>query len=155
MNHSPFRLSVLLAVAAALSLSNGACKGKDGSSEASSSGSSAPAAAPKGPLVTKAYDQLVIADLASAVTGLGWTPGQTSHSESGPMSNIQQTARKTGETKQLVVAVFKMPAANLAQWKTYNTDYATDVQGSTVLAVKLTPTDPDLAKKLLSQITGK
>lgn len=131
-----------------------ACKGSEGSSGSGSGGTTKDTPA-KGPLITKPYDQLVIADLAAAVTSAGWKPGQTSNSSSGPLSNIMQTAQKPGDTKQLTVAVFKMPAANVAQWPASHSDYVYDVQGSSVLAVKLYPADPDGAKKVLSQLTGK
>jgi hypothetical protein len=128
---------------------------KKGGGEGGAAGASSGAATTKGPLLTKPFDQVTKDDLSAAITGLGWKPGQSSNSSSGPKSNIMVTAKKDGDTRQLVVAVYKMPADALADWKTHNTELATEVQGSTVLGVKYYPADPAEAAKTVARLMGK
>jgi hypothetical protein len=132
-----------------------ACKkGGEGGAAGASSGSTGAAPA-KGPLLTKPFDQVTKDDLSAAITGLGWKPGQSSNSSSGPKSNIMVTGKKDGDTRQLVVAVYKMPADALAEWKTHNTELAIEVQGSTVLGVKYYPADQAEATKTVARLMGK
>ena len=124
------------------------CK-KDGGGDGASTESAKP-------LVTKPYDQLTKDDLNAAITGLGWTPGQSSNSQSGGYSNIMVTAKKATPEPQLTVAVFKVPADKLAADKVSRaTEYAIDVQGNTILAVKYYPKDPAASAKTLSRLLGK
>ena len=116
--------------------------------------------APTGkPLITKKYDDVTKEDLNAAITALGWAPGQSSNSSSGKYSNIMVTARKDAKTAappKLVVVIFKMPAAEVAEeQKRKATEYATDVQGGAILGVKYDPADPAASAKTLARLLGK
>ena len=150
------RLLVQLLVLVALAGLVPGCKKSEGTT--ASSGTQA--------ALTKPSDQLTAEDVSAALVGLGWKVSSSTRSTHPEVSNFMVTGsqehpqgKESPDGKKrifLTVALFTIVDSRLEGEKTrLAQEYATDVQGNRVLAVKVFPKETGDAKTWLGKLTGK